>query len=435
MESRDFNALEQSLECALFAILDCETTGFSPARGDKIIEIAIITCDLSGNICDQYETLINPNREIDACSIHHITSEMVFNAPSIQDVMEDILFHLNGKTIIGHNVAFDLRFINFELSKYFNKSINLRGGCTMELAGIVEPSIPSRKLKSICEYFNIPIYNEHTAIGDCMAAYKVFNLLCPILIERSDFETFLNNTCKPVEFIPEPAPKGISFKRDHARAHLTREADKIRDMLQRLPNNPTDAVPVQNYLSLLDRILSDRIISDDETQVLLEFINEYGLSRDQVDEIHHEYIRKLIRIYLLDGIISEGEHTDLQKVCVLLSIEINDLNKLIEFEKAEISKEVINQSPVNENKLVGKSVCFTGQLISTCQGQAIDRSFAHRLSHERGLIVKKDVSKDLDYLIVADPYSLSGKSRKARGLGIPILEERVFWNMINFKVD
>ena len=35
METRDFNAFEQSLECALFAILDCETTGFSPARGDR----------------------------------------------------------------------------------------------------------------------------------------------------------------------------------------------------------------------------------------------------------------------------------------------------------------------------------------------------------------------------------------------------------------
>jgi DNA polymerase-3 subunit epsilon len=61
----------------LLAFLDLETTGFSPKRGDKILEIAIITTDLQGNVVDRYETLINPRREVTGVEIHQITAEMV----------------------------------------------------------------------------------------------------------------------------------------------------------------------------------------------------------------------------------------------------------------------------------------------------------------------------------------------------------------------
>ena len=95
METRDFTYFESLVNNSQFAILDLETTGFSPKRGDKIVEIAIITVDLQGNIIEKYETLVNPNREVSASHIHKITAEMVKNAPYIEEVMEDILYHLN----------------------------------------------------------------------------------------------------------------------------------------------------------------------------------------------------------------------------------------------------------------------------------------------------------------------------------------------------
>jgi DNA polymerase-3 subunit epsilon len=54
---------------------------------------------------------------------------------------------------------------------------------------------------------------------------------------------------------------------------------------------------------------------------------------------------------------------------------------------------------------------------------------------ERGLIIKSGVSNKLDYLVTADPNSLSGKARKAKDLGIRIVAEPVFWNMIGLAVE
>ena len=75
----------------LFAIVDIETTGFSPKRGDKIVEIAVVTTDIDGNQVDVYETLINPNRDMGATRIHKITSAMVKKAPTFEDVLDDLM--------------------------------------------------------------------------------------------------------------------------------------------------------------------------------------------------------------------------------------------------------------------------------------------------------------------------------------------------------
>ena len=51
------------------------------------------------------------------------------------------------------------------------------------------------------------------------------------------------------------------------------------------------------------------------------------------------------------------------------------------------------------------------------------------------MIVKKTVTKKLDYLVAADPDSMSGKAKKARQYGIRILAEPVFWRMLGVDVQ
>ena len=97
------------------------------------------------------------------------------------------------------------------------------------------------------------------------------------------------------------------------------------------------------------------------------------------------------------------------------------------------------QSPAYESTnfliLLGKSICFTGQLNCTIGGISIDRSKAQQFAIERGMILKSGVSKKLDYLVTADPNSLSGKSLKARDIGVKILAESVFWTWMGVAVD
>lgn len=435
MDSGDFNYFETMLNDSLFAVLDIETTGFSPKRGDKIVEIGIISIDLQGNVVDKYETLINPKREVSTSHVHKITAEMVKNAPAIEDVMGDIIYHINNKTIVGHNIAFDLRFISYELSKYLDRNCFLDGLCTMKLSRFIDPDLPARRLGSFCEYYDIEAPGSHSAIGDCESTMHLFNIFKATLIERMGVERFVQDFSNPVSIMETPSPRNICYRRRDAVTEIEKETHRLSHMINRLPGSPTDSLPVQQYLNLLDEILADRIITQSESEMLMDFLNVFSISQEQAIDIHSEYLRKLARVYLLDNYLSECECQDLSKVAALLCVEQDKLSQIIEFEKANIAKENLSSETCPAADYIGKSICFTGQLISKIAGRLIDRSFAQQMAMERGLVIKNGVSKNLDMLVVADPNSLSGKAQKARELGIKIIAEPVFWNMIGVSVE
>jgi NAD-dependent DNA ligase len=87
------------------------------------------------------------------------------------------------------------------------------------------------------------------------------------------------------------------------------------------------------------------------------------------------------------------------------------------------------------SELVGKRVCFTGELISTIGGKSVTRAMAHAFAERAGLVIASSVTKQLDVLVVADPCSQSGKAKKARQYGTRIIAEAVFWKMIGVAVD
>ena len=65
----------------LFAVVDMETTGFSPLVGDRIIELGIVRVAGDGSTVDAYVTLVNPLRDLGPTHVHGITREDVENAP------------------------------------------------------------------------------------------------------------------------------------------------------------------------------------------------------------------------------------------------------------------------------------------------------------------------------------------------------------------
>ena len=90
------------------AVVDVETTGLSPWRHDRVVEIAIVVISPDGMIQTEYETLINPSRDIGPSSIHHISAADVLRAPTFADVAGDILEILAAASVVaGHNVSFD----------------------------------------------------------------------------------------------------------------------------------------------------------------------------------------------------------------------------------------------------------------------------------------------------------------------------------------
>jgi DNA polymerase III subunit epsilon len=103
-------------------------------------------------------------------------------------------------------------------------------------------------------------------------------------------------------------------------------------------------------------------------------------------------------------------------------------------QREKIDPEKIDTIP-ERSDLLGKSICFTGTLTHRFRGRPISRSMAESLAARAGLVVATDVTRSLDFLVTADPDSMSGKAKKARKYGTKILSESVFWRAIGLKVD
>ncbi|MCD6497083.1 MAG: BRCT domain-containing protein, partial [Deltaproteobacteria bacterium] len=88
-----------------------------------------------------------------------------------------------------------------------------------------------------------------------------------------------------------------------------------------------------------------------------------------------------------------------------------------------------------KRELTGKTVCLTGQLQAIIGDERVSKQTAILLATNRGMVVKRNVTKKLDFLVAADPDSQSSKARQARKYGVRILAESVFWRMLGVDVN
>ncbi|WP_282126573.1 exonuclease domain-containing protein [Marinifilum flexuosum] len=417
-----------------FAIISLETTGISPQHGDHLVELAIQTVNWNGELLDSYETLVHPGKDIEGFQIHGITDDMVKNAPSASEIVPDILSRLNGKTLVAHDFDFAIRFLEPILNGSMPK---LEGICTLKLFDLVAPDSGLRRLEQLCTYYDIEFSVRHSAKSDSLATAKLFSILKNLYAQQNEIEDFVENFLHLTKIEDCPKERNIFMKRKEAKNIANIQKNKLYDLLNRLTSSAGDSVPVRQYLNVLDRALADRILEEKEIFSLVDLATDYKLSKEQVMEIHEEYLRKLIRIYLLDEILTNAEMDDLHLVSDLLCILPKELDLLIKYERTKIP---ITTPGVQKQlkSLTGKSVCFSGHLNCKINGQRIDRELAQQLVKERGLIVKRVVSKNVDYLITAHAEQFSGKgrkNRKAMEYHVNVIDEKIFWEMIGVVVD
>jgi len=156
-----------------YVVLDLETTWLTPYR-EWITEIAAIKCK-DWRIIDEFQTLINPERHIPNWIVRltWITNEMVANAPTIGKVMPNFSEFLWNDIIVGHNVNFDFRFLNYYHYQIMWAYLENQTICTLKIARRLLPWLPNRKLWTICEYFGITNERVHRAMWDTRATLQV----------------------------------------------------------------------------------------------------------------------------------------------------------------------------------------------------------------------------------------------------------------------
>jgi DNA polymerase-3 subunit epsilon len=121
--------------------LDLETTGFDASTGDRIVEVALVTCtmDEHGRLTpvDEYVRRVNPERPIpaEATNVHGITYEQVAACPKWIAVAPEVQRRLRGlDKIIIHNEDFDAPFLAHELLRMELELPEVQTYCTMKNA-------------------------------------------------------------------------------------------------------------------------------------------------------------------------------------------------------------------------------------------------------------------------------------------------------------
>ena len=147
-----------------FVVIDCETTGLG--RRDRIVEIAVLTLESGGlEPIDEYDTLINPERDVGPTGVHGITASMVEAAPVFGEVAVAVARRINGATLVAHNLHFDTRVLAYEFARL---GVHLDAGagmCTLRATG--------DKLCVACTRFGIPLVEQHRALADARATAEL----------------------------------------------------------------------------------------------------------------------------------------------------------------------------------------------------------------------------------------------------------------------
>lgn len=175
-----------SLDRLACTVFDCETTGLDPAGGDEIIQVGAVRV-LNGRLLDgeRFDQLVDPGRSIPEASIpfHGIRPEMVRGAPQIAEVI--VAFHAFAAdtVLVGHNVAFDMRFLRMK-EPAAGISFDQPVLDTLLLASIAQPNEQSHALEAIARRLGVPVVARHSAAGDAITTAGVFLRLLPLLRDR-----------------------------------------------------------------------------------------------------------------------------------------------------------------------------------------------------------------------------------------------------------
>ncbi|MDB5332635.1 MAG: polymerase subunit epsilon [Phycisphaerales bacterium] len=111
-------SLLQPLRDVPLAFLDVETTGASADFGDRVIELGIVRVE-GGRVVGEYQQLIDPQRRIGAgiTILTGISQSMVDGQPTFAAQLPAAMQLLQGAAVLGHNVRFDLSFLNKEFRR------------------------------------------------------------------------------------------------------------------------------------------------------------------------------------------------------------------------------------------------------------------------------------------------------------------------------
>jgi DNA polymerase-3 subunit epsilon len=421
-----------------FAVIDLETTGVFTRR-DRIVEVGVVLLDVYGDVIEEWDTLVNPARDVGPTGIHGIRPRDLVDAPAFADIASQLADLLTGRVPVAHNVAFDLRFLLSEYSALGYPQMPLRyqnGICTMHLARDYLPYSP-RSLGDCCRTAGWEPDEQHAALADARASARLFH---HYLGRVNGDEPWLSLVDEAPTWdwplVPGAGDGRPRLPRQQVRTDRearSRGAGPDHFLARLLPGLPRVTTPAaaESYLSVLDDVLADRRIDPGEADELVDLAVGFGLDRSSVGTLHRRYLLGLARAAWEDGQVTELERQDLFDVAELLGLPRAAVAEAIDAVRA-YSPSSDTPSPSSDAPDVprgsltlsaGDRICFTGDM-------SRPRTELRAVAEAAGLVVTGSVSGKTTVLVCADAASLSGKAQRARQLGTTVISEPKFHQLM-----
>ncbi|HEY0890271.1 MAG TPA: exonuclease domain-containing protein [Nocardioides sp.] len=392
-----------------YTVIDFETTGFSPQKHDRVVEVGVVYVDPDGTVGERWGTLINPGRDMGATHVHGIRASDVHRAPTFAQIIPHLLRALSGRTVVAHNARFDVTFLEHE---FHRAGVPVAAGipavCTMEWSRHFVRGA-SRKLGDCCRAVGIVHGQAHSALGDAVATAELLAYYLRAAGPRPPWGSVLLAAARhawPPYGQLAPIPMADRPPTD---AKQDAWLDRITSTMPRIEDTAIEA-----YVDVLERALLDGHLSEHEKDDLVGVAAQFGLAREQLDKVHRVYLTALAGAAWADGVLSDAELLQLSQVSAALSIPVQEAQHIVREAKEAAAPFELPALHLE----AGDRVVFTGEL-STSRDAWVERIAALGLEHGT-------VTKSTRVVVASDPDSLSGKAAKARSYGIPIVTEHAF---------
>ncbi len=156
---------------------DTETTGLDPRAGHRLVEIGCVELIHGMPSGKSWHSYLNPERDMpeEAFAVHGLSVDFLQDKPLFGDVAEGFLDFLGDATLVIHNAAFDLGFINAELDKVGRPALT---NAFVDTVSVARRKFPGQRnsLDALCERFGINNAHrtKHGALLDAELLAEVY---------------------------------------------------------------------------------------------------------------------------------------------------------------------------------------------------------------------------------------------------------------------
>ena len=237
--------------------IDIETTGLDPKK-DAITEIGAVKFE-GKRVEAEWSTLVNPGRPIppEITQLTNITNEMVRGAPKLEDVLPELVRFAGNDPLIGHNVRFDLGFLQKSKILKLNEVID-----TYDMAAVLLPGSPRYNLGTLGKELLITIPNSHRALDDAKLTHAVY------------FKLYEKAITLPVDILAEIVRQGDDVDWDGRWIFRQILRARIREPLGAMSGSKLDYGAIFGHAEILSQPLEPNKeivpLNEDEVSALLE---------------------------------------------------------------------------------------------------------------------------------------------------------------------